>query len=725
MKVFAQFVAALVVLVSPILAFAQGMMIPEERRVRVSGSYNIKNVTINATVKDQVAEVQLSQVFHNPGSGQLNVSYLFPIPPDAVLSQFTLLVDGKEFPAKLYPKEEADRIYESIVRSNRDPALLEYVGYGALQTQVFPLPPGAERKVTLRYTMLCRRDHDLTEFLFPLAPGKLSSKPIEKLELTMRLENTGRIKSVFSPNYSAAIDRPTDNSAIVRFTQDNIEPADDFRILWTLNEKPIGATVLSYKPNDKDDGFFLLLAAPEVKASTEKITNKTVIFILDKSGSMAGTKIEQARNALKFVLNNLRDGDTFNIVAYDDKVETFKPELQKCDNQTRAEALRFIDSIRDGGSTNIDGALKRAFSLIQDTGRPSYLIFLTDGLPTAGEKREAAIAQNAKDANKSHVRLFAFGVGFDVNARLLDRLSTENSGTSEYVKPNQDIEASVAKFYGRMTAPVMTDIHLALAKIDVNRLYPQILPDLFAGGQIIAVGRYRNAGATTIHLNGKIGDQAQTFEFPATLAGPNSDETYAFVEKLWATRRVGDIINELDLKGKNQELLDELVRLSTKHGILTPYTAFLADERTVLSAAPANRARAADAFFNKADGLSQATSGQAGVELRLAKKELQEQKQNLGGVQGYKDAAGTYVVEYGCTVVGNKAFFKRAGRWTDPSVTPEDEKKAEQIEQFSEKYFELARTNQNLRRYLALPEGCTVRDGAKVYQINVPQGTKG
>ncbi|HEV8377961.1 MAG TPA: VIT domain-containing protein, partial [Tepidisphaeraceae bacterium] len=707
-----QLFAALVVLLSPVLAFAQGIMIPEER-VRVNGSYNIKNVTIDATVKDQVAEVQLSQVFHNPGSGQLNVSYLFPIPPDAVLSQFTLLVDGKEVPAKLYPKDEADRIYESIVRSKRDPALLEYVGYGALQTQVFPLPPGAERKVTLRYTTLCRRDHDLTEFLFPLAPGKLSGKPIEKLEVTMRLENPGRIKSVFSPNYSAAIDRPTDNSAIVRFTQDNIEPADDFRILWTLSEKPIGATVLSYKPNDKEDGFFLLLAAPEVKASSEKITNKTVIFILDKSGSMAGKKIEQARNALKFVLNNLRDGDTFNIIAYDDKIETFKPELQKCDDQTRAEALRFIDSIHDGGSTNIDGALKRAFSLIGDTGRPSYLIFLTDGLPTAGEKREAAIAENAKTANKSHIRLFAFGVGFDVNARLLDRLSTENSGSSEYVKPNQDIEASVAKFYGRMTAPVMTDIHLALANIDVNRLYPQILPDLFAGGQIIAVGRYRTAGATTIHLNGRIGDQPQTFEFPATLAGPGSDETYAFVEKLWATRRVGDIINELDLKGKNQELLDELVRLSTKHGILTPYTAFLADERTVLSAAPANAARAEREFFHKVDGLSQSTTGQAGVELRLAKKEMQEQKATLGGVQGWKDSAGNLVVEYGCTVVGNKAFYKRSGRWTDPTVTPEDEKKAEQIEQFSDKYFELAKTNQNLRRYLALPEGCTVRDGAK------------
>src|SRR5436305_11563021 len=125
MKVLAQVATALVVLFCPLFAFAQGIMIPEER-VRVNGSYNIKSVTINATVKDQVAEVQLSQVFYNPGSAQLNVSYLFPVPPDAIIQNFTLLVDGKEFPAKLYPKDEADRIYEGIVRSKRDPAMLEY-----------------------------------------------------------------------------------------------------------------------------------------------------------------------------------------------------------------------------------------------------------------------------------------------------------------------------------------------------------------------------------------------------------------------------------------------------------------------------------------------------------------------------------------------------------------------------------------------------------------------
>ena len=230
--------------------------------------------------------------------------------------------------------------------------------------------------------------------------------------------------------------------------------------------------MLSYRPSDGDDGYFLLLASPEVKAPDARPQPKTVIFVLDRSGSMAGKKIEQARKALKSVLNNLRDDDLFNIVVYDDRVESFKPELERYSSRTREEAERFVDNIREGGSTNIDSALKTALGMIHDDSRPSYVLFLTDGLPTAGETQELSIAENCRQANARRARLFCFGVGFDVNARLLDRLSGGNSGTSEYVKPDEDIEAHVGRFYAKMTSPVLADLRVELAGIDVNRTYP-------------------------------------------------------------------------------------------------------------------------------------------------------------------------------------------------------------------------------------------------------------
>ena len=722
MKHVSSLIALMVLWVMSPQVHGHGFIVPPDR-IPVRGAYAVKSVTIDATVRDQVAEVQLSQVFRNLSSRDMEVTYVFPVPAEATITNFVLLVDGKELTGKIYPKDEARRIYESIVRSKKDPAVLEYVGYGALQTSVFPLPAQGERKVTLKYTQVCRRDREATEFVLPLATGKLSSQPIEELKATVRIESKGRLKSVYSPTFSVSVDRPSDNAAVARFVQNHVVPTDDFRLLWTLSDKPIGATIFSYRPSGSEDGYFLLLASPDVKPADEKLASKSVVFVLDRSGSMAGKKIEQARNALKFVLNNLRDGDTFNIIAYESAVQTFKPELQRYDSETRLEAQRYVDSIFDGGSTNIDGALKRAFELVGDGTRPSYILFLTDGLPTAGETNPAAIAANAKAANRMKARLFSFGVGFDVNARLLDQLTTENFGVSEYVRPNEDIETAVSKFYSKLTAPVLTDVKLELSGAESSRLYPSTMPDLFSGGQVIIVGRYRTSGDTTIRLRGKIGDKEQTFEFPATLAKASSDETYAFVEKLWATRRVGEIINDLDLKGKNQELLDELVRLSTKHGILTPYTAFLADERTDLHAVRENRMRVEQQTFEMKDSLAQNSSGAAGVNLRYAKAQMQQAANApTQGRQGYLDAAGNYQVEFGCVVVGNRAFYKRSGRWIDPTVTPEDEKKAVVVEQFSDEFFELARNNSNLRRYLAMPEGCTVKMEGQVYQINQVKG---
>ena len=172
-----------------------------------------------------------------------------------------------------------------------------------------------------------------------------------------------------------------------------------------------GASVLSFRPTESEDGYFLLLASPEVKPPDTKPLPKTVIFVIDRSGSMAGKKIEQARKALKSVLNNLRDEDLFNIVVYDDRVESFKPELQRYGSSVREEAERFVDNIREGGSTNIDSALKTALAMIQDTSRPSYVLFLTDGLPTAGETRELSIAENCRQANAPAVADLLFRRG--------------------------------------------------------------------------------------------------------------------------------------------------------------------------------------------------------------------------------------------------------------------------------------------------------------------------
>ena len=344
--------------------------------------------------------------------------------------------------------------------------------------------------------------------------------------------------------------------------------------------------MLSYRPDKHEDGFFLLLASPEIKAARAERPAKTVVFVIDRSGSMSGQKIEQVRGALKYVLNNLRPGDLFNIIAFDSVVEAFRPELQRFDEQTRKAALGFVEGLYAGGSTDIDAAMHAALSQLQDAKRPNYVVFLTDGLPTSGETNEMKIVANAKELNKIHARVFAFGVGYDLNSRLLDKLVRENYGQSEYVRPNEDIEDRVSRLYNRIESPVMTGVQLQFvfdqvkteAGNPINRVYPKDSFDLFAGEQLVLVGRYRTPGVAKVIVEGMVGDNRQKLDFPATLVEKSGDESFAFIEKLWAIRRVGEILDELDLKGKNNELVTELVELATRHGILTPYTSFMTDE---------------------------------------------------------------------------------------------------------------------------------------------------
>jgi Ca-activated chloride channel family protein len=680
-------------------------------------SYKIKELGVHARVVDQVARVQVSQSFVNTGSRQMEVAFIFPLPYDGAIDSLTFLVDGKEFPAKLLPAEEARKIYEEHIRRNQDPALLEWIGTGMFQTSVFPVPPGAERKVTLHYNQLLRKDHDLTDFLFPLGTAKYTSKPVEKVEIRVSIESAIKIKAVYSPTHEINVKRSGPHNAVASYEGTNQVPANDFRLFCGVAKGKLGAGVLSYRPEADEDGYFLLLASPQIEASDAERPKKTVVCVLDRSGSMSGKKIEQAREALKFVVNNLREGDLFNIIAYDSTVEAFRPELQRYDEKTRLAALGFTESIYAGGSTNIHGALTTAMKMLQDSSRPNYVIFLTDGLPTAGVTNEGEIVDAAKETNSVRARLLNFGVGYDVNSRLLDRLSRSNFGQSLYVRPDEDIEEHVSRLYSRISSPVMTDVAVDFEFDELrveegkptNRVYPQQLTDLFEGEQLVLVGRYKKHGPAKVRITGRVEGAQQKFDFPAELVKKSPDQSYGFVEKLWAMRRIGEIIDELDLKGRNEELIKELVELSARHGILTPYTSFLADEEARpgdLAAtnleSNARRARAALGRLAETEGL--AAFSQREAKQRFKEAELATPAESPAGEDGLVAGALLRDIEKdedvrvdAVQVVGNKTLYRRGNVWYAYDAAKQDLEelgdKVQVIKRFSKEYFDLVRRN--------------------------------
>ena len=755
-------VAAFLLLLSPALARAQGLLVVENsaERVRLPRpiiiwpphrphpprpvpppvSYKIKELDVQARLIDQVAQVQVSQTFVNTGRRQMEVSFIFPLPYDGAIEQMTLLVDGKEYPAKLLDAKEARRLYEEIVRRNRDPALLEWMGTGLFRTSVFPVPAGASCTVSLRYSQLLRKQEGLTDFLFPLSTAKYTSKAPEKVSIRATISSGEPIKNIYSPTHAVEIKRPDDRHAIVTFTSKNKVPTADFRLFYDVGRGKLSTRVLSYRPDTGQDGYFLLLASPQIKSDRLKRTEKTVLLVIDRSGSMSGKKIEQVRGALKYVLNNLRQGDLFNIIAYDSAIETFRPELQRFDEKTRAAALGFVEGLYAGGSTNIDAALRAAFGQLQDSTRPSYVVFLTDGLPTAGVTNEMRIVANAKQYNKVRARLFAFGAGYDVNSRLLDKLARGNFGQSEYVRPDEDIEDRVSKLFNRIESPVMTNVRLQFVFDEtsrtgyqpvppVNRVYPKDSFDLFAGEQLVLVGRYRRAGTAKVTVEGKVGGDLQKLDFPATLVEKSGDDSFGFIEKLWAVRRVGEIIDELDLKGKNDELVKELVELATRHGILTPYTSFMADEGVNLRDVAGNVGRTR----RRLEALGE-SSGAGGFAQRAMKGALQNAQRAPSApaeeMFRFDSRAAAAIPFFGkadreskqaaqnVRNIGNRTFFRRNGQWVDSRVTKEQESSLRRVKQFSDEYFELAGTHgRRLSQYMVFDEPVLLNIDDRAYLI--------
>ena len=600
--------------------------VPTPTPIRQVPDFRVKSVDVNVSIKDQAAKVQLSQVFQNTSSVTVEAQLVFPVPENAAITGLTLMVDGKELTGKLMKKEEAKQTYEAIVRRRQDPALLEYVGQGLYQTSVFPIPPQGERAVEIRYNELLKKDNGLVDLMLPLGTFKHSNKAIDALNVTIRVETAEQIKTIYSPTHQLDIQRPDNNHAVCKVSLKNVLGPDDLRLFHGTVSGLVGMNVLSYRPQENEDGYFLLLASPDFKPTQPIKIDRSLVFVCDRSGSMSGQKMEQMKQALKFLIQQLKPGDTFNIVAYDSNVESFRPELQRVDDATIKAAMTYADGLYAGGSTNIDGALQASLKMLKDTKRPSYVLFLTDGVPTVGEMDEQKIAANAKHVNIVNARLFAFGVGYDVNARLLDRLSSGQRGHSIYVKPSENIEAHVSNLYNKIGSPVLTDLglafdfdHASTGIAHINRSYPRQLTDLFQGEQLVYVGRYKTSGNAKVTLTGSLGSDRKTFSFTTELVKKSPDESLGFVEKLWAARRIGEIIEEIDLRGQNKELIDELVQLSMKHGIITPYTSFLADENVHLADLEGNRARASG-LATQDLGLFE---GKSAVSQRRAKQRLQ------------------------------------------------------------------------------------------------------
>jgi Ca-activated chloride channel family protein len=471
----------------------------------------------------------------------------------------------------------------------------------------------------------------------------------------------------------------------------------------------LGLTLLSYKEKG-EDGFFLLLLAPKVEADKQEVLARDVVIVLDTSGSMRGTKLKQAQDALAYILENLNAEDRFNIVSFSSGVRRYASTLQPV---SKAEdALRFVRGLQAEGGTNIDRALTEALSLFGPGERPQIVLFLTDGLATEGVVETQKIIANVAKSAPRNARLFTFGIGDEVNTILLDTIAQEHRGASAYVRPMQSISEVVSAFYAKVGAPLLADLQIDWGGMLVEELYPYPLPDLFAGGQLLVVGRYRQGGSATVTLGGKINERVVSYRYPGVQLATSGGES--FIPRLWAMRKIGYLLNEIRLRGEDKELIDEIVALSVRYGVMTPYTAFLVDEtEDVLT--EAGRGQAANRMYEQAARATPAAAGAPAVDRSVGQKALQDSAIAAAPTMA---AAAPGAVEQSAQVkyVGDVSFVLRQGVWTDTRYDPA-RLKPRQIRFGSDAYFTLLSEHPEWGRYLAVGARVIVILDGQAYEI--------
>lgn len=682
----------------------------------------IESHRVNVEIGDQVATTRIEQVFYNDSARIAEGTYVFPLPAGAAVSNLVMWVDGKPIEARILDAGEARAIYDEIVRQMRDPALLEYVGAGAIQASVFPIQPFSKVRIEIEYGQLLPVEDGLVRYVYPLRTDHLTRRPVERLSISISVRSNDPISTIYSPTHPVAISRDGQYAFRAGYEGGYVRPDGDFALYYGLAREEISANLLSYRESAYEDGFFTLLITPPVSADSERIVAKDVIIVLDQSGSMHGEKWDQAREAVKFVLNNLNRRDRFNLVVFSTGYRVFAEDMQSV--SAAAEAKEWIAGLEALGGTDIDGALREAMRLA-DRERPTVILFLTDGLATEGETDTTAILDNVERAARPNVRIFTFGVGDDVDTLLLDQLHQAFRGAGTYVRLGQRIDEEVSSLYNKISAPVLTNVRLEVDGVRAEEMFPAApLPDLFAGTQLIITGRYRDGGPATVRLVGELDGERKVYTYEVRFRERAGGEV--FIPRLWATRKIGALLNAIRLHGEDPELVDSIIRLSIRYGIITPYTSFLITEDDIFTQQGREEAQMlfeaeADASFAAPSGgaavdAAQTTANLAGAEAPVAAPTMtfRDETAAPGDAEKYA-AAGGQPLRY----VGDRTFVWRDGMWMDTRYDA-DTMTPHQVAFLSDAYFALLDLDPQIGEFLALGERVLFVWEGQAYEI-VPE----
>jgi Ca-activated chloride channel homolog len=614
----------LLLLANPATVLADGMVLP---LLPDMAYLEVTHHDVTVDLQGVHAVTHVDQAFHNPTDAPIRGHYVFPIPPDAMLSSFSATLDGADQSVDHQSAGDATRMLNDRIADRRDPSLLQYADWEAYTFEL-TVEPHETRTMTLTYEEVVQPSGGALHYHYVLSTERYSARPLDEVSIVVNVKGDTTLGAVYSSSHPVAVERSAPDEAQATYRAENVHPDEDFHLFITPAIDGFGSALLTGTMADAEgqqQEHFLFLFAPEVGGARETAMPKDLILILDRSGSMSGEKIVQAKQALHFILDHLNPEDRFSIVAFNDRLDVFSRQLAPASAEMQRQAHGFVDDLIAEEGTDIDGALLRGLDILDNSdarsGSIPLVVFLTDGLPTVGLTDPTRIVERAGRANAQvEARLHVFGVGYDVNSHLLDHLAGENGGSVTYVQPGENLELRLSAFYRKIANPVLTDLAITFEGMETWDTHPQPLPDMFEGSSLLLTGRAEILGddPITVHVRGRARDEdwhaTYTFEASGT-------RDHTFVPRLWATRQVGELLDEVRVKGETEALVAEIRMLGLTYGLVTPYTIDVIAAQTNGAASLENMT-----LYQDQTNLNRA-SGQTTIQARVQNQAYQQAEQ--------------------------------------------------------------------------------------------------
>lgn len=571
-----------VLLLTPALASAQGLVAKAELDVEAEQLFALQSLEVEASLGDaggETREVRRYTLTSGPeGLTAVTATFYRPLTmAGASVSQ--VLLGGEEWAGKILAPAQADAVRKELALRLRDPAMLRDLGTPMfvsepVEVEVGVFLPPVEVEVHLSQPLEQRGTMRAVS-----VPVDWHRQPAGTVKVSAEATSELPVRALYSPYHTLAVSRVDEHRLEGSYVGYQRCTAFEVAVLMSSGDEPVRVDVLAHRYagpegsyGEAEGTFMALISAPSTPLEGT-VAARDIALVIDRSGSMGGEKMEQARAALTAVLSGLGTQDTFSLVAFDGEVEAFQTAAVPATPANIAAAQGFVEGLLADGGTNIHDALQVAFgSLPGQTSHPRYVVFLTDGQATAGETDTEAILAMARAHNEIGARIFTFGIGFDVNTILLDKLALESEGDAIYINPGQPVDVAVEGFFAQIVDPVLTDPALDVSGIGGSVVVPAALSDLFGGQTMTVLGRYTQPGLGRIVLSGVDAE----YSFDVTL--PAHSVRDGFVPRVWARRRVGELLGQIKLGDADPAIVAEALALAHRYGVVTDFTYFALDD---------------------------------------------------------------------------------------------------------------------------------------------------